>query len=81
MSYYKTGRTLEDHGVISAGQMTNETVYAKLYYLFQVLGTKNVPKIKKLFAMNIAGESYKSEFSFDVRHELLEYFKQYQELG
>ena len=81
MSYYQTGRTLKEHRVISAGQMTSETVYSKLYYLFQVIGTDNPGKIRKLFETNIAGESFESQFNVRVREDILGYFKKYQELG
>ena len=60
--------------------MTPETTYTKLFYLFQVLGTKNLPLIKKLFATDIAGELTTEKLSAHIGTYLKSYFKQYQEL-
>lgn len=80
MSYYSTGRILREAGVISSFDMTPETTYTKLFYLFQVLGTKNLPLIKKLFATDIAGELTTEKLSAHIGTYLKSYFKQYQEL-
>ena len=57
MTYYKTGKTLLKHNVIDARKMTFESIYTKLFYLFQVIDNKNTTLIRKLFRINIAGES------------------------
>lgn len=54
MSDYATGSALQDAGVISAYDMTPESVITKLIYLF----SKKLPitQIKKLFQKNLRGE-------------------------
>lgn len=55
MSIYHTGRALAEIGVIGALDMTPETVFTKLYYLFQQYDD-NIDKIKQLFVKDLAGE-------------------------
>ena len=77
MELYDTGRQLLAHHVVGSGNMTFESTYAKLFYLFQVIGTGNTPLIKKLFTTNIAGELYKpAPYSNTIQRV----FKRYQEI-
>jgi len=80
MTFYNTGKALKKTGVISSFDMTPETVYMKLFYLFQVLGCNNVPLIKKYFKTNIAGEMTIDKTSVHIGSYLKSYFKGYQEL-
>ena len=80
MTYYNTGLELKKIGVISSHDMTPEAVYTKLFYLFQVIGTKNILLIKKLFATNIAGELTIDSMDSKIKEYLKSYFNQYQEL-
>ncbi|NUM32035.1 MAG: asparaginase [Bacteroidetes bacterium] len=50
---YKTGKLINDCGVLSSGNMTLETATAKLMWL---LGNYNNNKIQELFVQNLKGE-------------------------
>ena len=80
MTFYHTGRVLKQMGVISSFDMTPEAVYMKLFYLFQVLGPKNIASIKKYFITDIAGEMTVDKTNIDIAHYLKSYFKQFQEI-
>ena len=80
MSYYNTGILLKKMGVLSSYDMTPETIYMKLFYLFQMIGTKNIQLIKKFFGMDIAGELTIDLWGGHISEYLKSYFKQYQEL-
>ena len=54
MGQYETGHTLERAGLISAHDMTPETVHCKLLYLLSKHNNKE--DIKKQFMSNLAGE-------------------------
>jgi len=58
MSYYKTGHDLLDLGVVSGYDMTPETIFGKLFFLFQVVGLEKSKRndIKYLLGKNLAGE-------------------------
>jgi len=71
---------MKEKGVISSFDMTPETVYMKLFYLFQVLGTKNIPLIKKYFKTDIAGELTMDKTKVHVASYLKSYFNTFQEL-
>ena len=71
---------MKEVGVISSFDMTPEAVYMKLFYLLQVLGTNNVPLIKKYFKTDIAGELTSDKTNVHIEHYLKSYFNQYQEL-
>ena len=76
MHYYRTGKELLKHHVISTKQMTFEAIYTKLFYLFQVFGVYK-PAIVQLFQMNIAGELVKEpHYNKNIKRS----FKNYQEL-
>lgn len=77
MHYYRTGKKLLEHHVISTKQMTFEAIYTKLFYLFQVIGINNIDLVKRLFVMNIAGELVKEpHYNKNIERS----FKNYQEL-
>lgn len=77
MHYYRTGKELIKHHVISTKQMTFEAIYTKLFYLFQVFGVYKPDIVKKLFQMNIAGELVKEpHYNKNIRRS----FRNYQEL-
>ena len=80
MTFYNTGKRMKEVGVISSFDMTPEAVYMKLFYLLQVLGTNNVPLIKKYFKTDIAGELTSDKTNVHIEHYLKSYFNQYQEL-
>jgi L-asparaginase len=80
MTFYNTGKMMKEKGVISSFDMTPETVYMKLFYLFQVLGTKNIPLIKKYFKTDIAGELTMDKTKVHVASYLKSYFNTFQEL-
>jgi L-asparaginase len=80
MSYYNTGRILKEMGVTSSFDMTPETTYTKLFYLYQLIRTKNVQRVKDIFATDIAGELTTDTMSTHITTYLKSYFKQYQEL-
>lgn len=80
MTFYHTGRVLKQIGIISSFDMTPEAVYMKLFYLFQVLGTRNVSSIKKYFITDIAGEMTIDKMKADIADYLKSYFKQFQEI-
>jgi len=80
MTYYSTGLELKKLGVISSYDMTPEAVYTKLFYLLQVIGTKNIPLIKQLFVTDIAGELTVDNIDSNIKEYLKSYFNQYQEL-
>ena len=56
MNVYKTGRLLKKNYVLSSSKMTYESIYTKLFYLFQIIGKNKMSLVKKLFEINIAGE-------------------------
>ena len=79
MHYYRTGKKLLEHHVISTKQMTFESIYTKLFYLFQVIGIdmKDIAIIRKLFKTNIAGELVEEpHYNRNIERS----FKNYQEL-
>ena len=77
MHYYRTGKELLKHHVISTKQMTFEAIYTKLFYLFQVIGVQNTDLVRTLFQKNIAGELVKEpHYNKNIRRS----FKYYQEL-
>ena len=77
MHYYRTGKKLLEHHVISTKQMTFEAIYTKLFYLFQVIGNSNPELVRRLFKMNIAGELVKEpHYNRNIERS----FKDYQEL-
>ena len=80
MTYYNTGLELVKLGVLSSYDMTPETVYTKLFYLFQLIGNKKIPLIKKLFGTDIAGELTVDDIDGKIKEYLKSYFNQYQEL-
>lgn len=82
MDYYNTGKALKKTGVVGCGDATFESVYTKLFYLFQLFGTdgNNTKIIKKLLAINIAGELTETGEDSGLRRRLKGYFKGYQEL-
>jgi L-asparaginase len=54
MGQYETGYTLKHAGLVSAGDMTLETVHCKLLYLLSKYRDKS--RIKKQFTVNLVGE-------------------------
>lgn len=77
MHYYRTGKELLKHNVISTKKMTFEAIYTKLFYLFQIIGTDNNDLVKKLFVTNLAGELVKElHYNKNIKRS----FKNYQEL-
>lgn len=82
MDYYKTGRDMKAIGVIGAQDMTEEAIFAKLFYLLQVIGTTPDKKntIESLFETNLAGEITVNQYDVNVRNYLTNYFNLYQEL-
>lgn len=82
MDYYKTGRDMKAIGVIGAQDMTEESIFGKLYYLLQVIGTHPNKKsiIEALFETNLAGEITVNQYDVNVRNYLTNYFNLYQEL-
>lgn len=77
MHYYRTGRKMLEHNVISTKKMTFESIYTKLFYLFQVVGVNNPELVKKLFKINLSGELVKEiPFNKNIKRS----FKNYQEL-
>ncbi len=56
MNVYKTGRLLKKNFVLTSSNMTYESIYTKLFYLFQIVGKNKIGLVKKLFETNIAGE-------------------------
>jgi L-asparaginase len=81
MTYYETGKELKRLGVVGAKDMTHSASFAKLFYLFQLLGKNNTDKIKTLFEIDLAGEITVNQYDINVRNYLINYFNVYQELG
>ena len=81
MEYYQTGKTLKKLGIIGAKDMTHSASFAKLFYLFQIFGTKNIDIVKQLFQINLVGEITIDQYDVNVRNYLINYFNIYQELG
>lgn len=81
MEYYQTGKTLKKLGIIGAKDMTHSASFAKLFYLFQIFGTKNIDIVKRLFEVNLVGEITIDQYDVNVRNYLINYFNIYQELG
>ena len=81
MEYYQTGKSLKKLGIIGAKDMTHSASFAKLFYLFQIFGTKNIDIVKRLFEVNLVGEITIDQYDVNVRNYLINYFNIYQELG
>lgn len=81
MQYYKTGKILQQLGVIGAKDMTHSSSFTKLFYLLQILGKKNIDIIKNLYQVNLAGEITINQYDVNVHNYLINYFNLYQELG
>lgn len=81
MSYYKTGQDLLNLGVVSGYDMTPETIFGKLFFLFQVVGLEKSKRedIKYLLGKNLAGELPNTNINKN-RKSIKAYFKTYQEL-
>jgi len=81
MTYYETGKELKKLGIVGAKDMTHSASFAKLFYLFQLLGKNNTDKVKTLFETDLAGEITINQYDINVRNYLINYFNVYQELG
>ena len=81
MEYYKTGQDLLNLGVVSGYDMTPETIFGKLFFLFQAVGLDKSKRedIKYLLGKNLAGELPNSNINKN-RKSIKAYFKTYQEL-
>ena len=84
MNVYKTGRLLKKNYVLTSSKMTYESIYTKLFYLFQIIGKNKICLVKKLFEINIAGEIpydkyYKSPRK-TIKQKNKKVFLQFQEI-